>query len=118
MALESSGTILYVANISLYRITGLEIVTGGPKFYTHTQKHERARAHTHTHRHTHTDTDTDTHTQTHTQIHKHTEAHFISLVFLRKCRNKTKKNTVIEYGYRIWYLIFSEEYLYLRTLAV
>ena len=37
-------------------------------------------------------------TQTHTQIHihrhthtrTHTEAYFISLVFLRKCRNKTK----------------------------
>ena len=40
------------------RITGFEIVRGGPKFYT------------------------DTHT--------HTEAYFISLVFLRKCRNKTK----------------------------
>ena len=30
----------------------------------------------------------DTHTHTHT--HTHTEAYFISLVFLRKCRNKTK----------------------------
>ena len=53
----------------------------------------------HTHRHTHTQTDTHTHTNRHTHrqtdtqtdTHKHTEAYFISLVFLRKCRNKTKK---------------------------
>ena len=45
----------------------------GPKLYTD--------IHIHTH----------THTQTHTHRHTHAEAHFISLVFLRKCRNKTKK---------------------------
>ena len=45
----------------------MEIVRGGPKFYTdtHTQKH--------THRHTHT------HTDTHTP-----DAHFISLFFFKK----------------------------------
>ena len=63
MALESSGMILYVAKFHINRISGLEIVRGGPKLYTDT--------------HIHTDT--------------HTEAYFISLVFLRKCRNKTKK---------------------------
>ena len=36
-------------------------------------------------------------TQTHTHRHTHThmEAHFISLVFLRKCRNKTNKKEKI-----------------------
>ena len=46
------------------RITGLEIVRGGDQNFTDT----------HTHRHRHT----------------RAEAHFISLVFLRKYRNKTK----------------------------
>ena len=45
----------------------MEIVRGGPKLYT------------------------DTHTHTHTHRDTYTEAHFISLVFLRKGRNKTKK---------------------------
>ena len=44
---------LYVAKLSYQSdITGLEIVRGGTKTYTHT----------HTHTHTHTDTHTDTHT--------------------------------------------------------
>ena len=51
----------------------MEIVRGGTK---------TVHRHTHTYRHTHTHTLTQTHT--------HAEAHFISLVFLRKCRNKTK----------------------------
>ena len=51
------------------RIIGMEIVKGGPKLYTDT----------HTYRHTHT----------------HMEAHFISLVFLRKCRNKAKNGVLI-----------------------
>ena len=59
MALESSGTILYVAKFRINRITDLEIVRGDQNF-------------THAHRHT------------------HTEAYFVSPVFLRKCRNKTK----------------------------
>ena len=41
--------------------------------------------HKHTHRHTHT------HRHIHKHTHTYTEAYFISLVFLRKCRNKTKK---------------------------
>ena len=36
------------------------------------------------------------HTQTHTHTHRHTEAYFISLVFLWKCRNKTKNGRGIE----------------------
>ena len=47
--------------------------------------------------HTHTQTDTHTQTHTHTHTHIHTEAYFITLVFLRKCRNKTnnrKKTSV------------------------
>ena len=35
-----------------------------------------------------------TNTHTHTHTHTHPEAHFISLVFLRKCRNKTKNHDV------------------------
>ena len=53
------------------------MLRGGPKLYTDRQTH------THTHIQTHTDR----------QTHTHTEAYFISLVFLRKCRNKTKKRT-------------------------
>ena len=71
MALGSSGTILFRINW----ITGLEIVRGDQNC---------TQTHTHTHRHTHTQTYTHIHT------HTHTEAYFISLVFLRKCRNKTK----------------------------
>ena len=39
MALESSGAILYVAKFRINRITGMEIVRGGPNLYTdtHTQ---------------------------------------------------------------------------------
>ena len=55
----------------------MEIVRGEPKVYTDT--------HTHTHTHTERERERDTHTDT------HTEACFMSLVFLRKCRNKTKK---------------------------
>ena len=81
VALESSGMVLqYVcAKFCINRITGLEIV-GGPQFYIDTHTH--ARTHTHTH--------TRTHTHTHTHTH-HTEAHFISLAFLRKGTNKTKE---------------------------
>ena len=50
--------------------------------------HTHIQTHTHTDTHKHTHTDTHRHTQTHTQTHA--EAHFISLAFLRKCRNKTK----------------------------
>ena len=39
------------------------------------------------HRYTHTHTHRQTHTHTR---HTHSETYFISLVFLRKCRNKTK----------------------------
>ena len=53
------------------RITDLEIVREGTKTL-----------HRHTHMYIHTQRQTDTHT--------HTEARFISLVFLRKCRNKAK----------------------------
>ena len=53
---------------------------------THTRTHARARAHTYTHTHTHTHKQTNTHTHTHTH-----ETNFISLVFLRKCRNKAKR---------------------------
>ena len=78
----------------------MEIVRVGPKFYT--------RTHTHTHR----DTDRHTHTQRHRQTHTRTEterererhtdrerggAYFISLVFLRKCRNKTKNRRKVHY---------------------
>ena len=34
--------------------------------------------------------------QNYTQTHTHTDAHFISLDFLRKCRNKTKKAKLFE----------------------
>ena len=81
MTLESSGTILYVAIFSYQWITGLEIVRGGPKLYTDT----------------HTQTHTHTHTHTHKHRHTHTEACFISLVFLRKCRNKTNKKENFQY---------------------
>ena len=64
MALESSGMILYVAKISYQSDNWFGNSKGGPNFYT------------------------DTYTQADT--HTHTEAHFIGLVFLRKCRNKTK----------------------------
>ena len=43
-----------------------------------------------THAHTHT------HTHTHKHTHTHTEAYFIYLVFLRKCRNKTKNDSRIK----------------------
>ena len=36
-------------------------------------------------------------TQTHTHTHTHIEAHFISLVFLRKGRNQTKKVNIKPY---------------------
>ena len=62
MALESFGTILYVAEISYQSDNWYGNCQGGPKLYTDT----------HTYRHTHTHTHTDTHTR-------------------RKCRNKTKK---------------------------
>ena len=65
MAVESSGTILYVANLRTNRITGFKLL-GGTKIL---------------HRHTHT-----------------TEAHFISLVFLQKGRNKTNKEVTISFG--------------------
>ena len=42
-------------------MTGMEIVRGGPKLYTHT----------HTHTHTHTYIHTYTHTHTHTQALTH-----------------------------------------------
>ena len=44
----------------------------------------RARAHTRTHARAHT------HTHTHTHTHRHTRRPILCLVFLRKCRNKTK----------------------------
>ena len=47
--------------------------------------------HRHTHRHTQRQTHRHTHTQTHRRIN--TEAYFISFVFLRKCRNKTKNRS-------------------------
>ena len=71
MALESFGTILYVAKISYQSDNWFGNCQGGPKLYT--------------------DTDTNRQTHTHTHTHTHTEAYFISLVFLRKCRNTTNK---------------------------
>ena len=51
----------------------MEIVRGGPKFYT--------------------DTHTQTHTHRHTQTHTHTPAaYLISLFFFFQKRNKTKKS--------------------------
>ena len=64
---------------------------GGDQNCTQTHTQTDTHTHTHTHRQTHTQTDTHTHTHRQTQTHTHTEAYFISLVFLRKCRNKTKK---------------------------
>ena len=63
------------------RKTGLEIVSGGPKFYTHTHTHTntRARTHTHTHSHTlthpHSLTHSLTHIRTRAQAHTHARTH-------------------------------------------
>ena len=54
----------------------MEIVRGDQNF---TDTHKQTHTHTHTQK------------QTQTDAHTHTEVHFISLVFLRKCRNKSKK---------------------------
>ena len=59
MALKSFRMILYVEKFPINRMTGLEIVSDGPKFYKDT--------HTHTHTHKHTNTQTQTHTHTHTR---------------------------------------------------
>ena len=67
----------------------MEIVRGTKTRHTHTHTHTNT--HTHRHTHTHTQTHTQTHTHTDTHTHTHTEAYFKSLVFLRKCRNKTRK---------------------------
>ena len=81
MAFESSGTILYVANISYQSHKWYGNCQWVPKLYTDT----------HIDKHKHTQTDTHTHTDTRqTDRQTLTEAHFISLVFLRKSRNKTK----------------------------
>ena len=65
MAFESFGMILYCmyTKLRINQVTGLEIVGEGTKIL-HTHTHTRAHTHTHT--------------------HTHTEAHFISLVSLRK----------------------------------
>ena len=81
MALESSGTILYVAKFSYQSDNWFGNFRGTKIVHRHTQTHTNTQTHTQRHRHTHT----HTHTQT------NTEAYFISLVFRRKCRNKTKK---------------------------
>ena len=72
MALESSSMILYIAKISCQSDNWFGNRFGEIKVL-----------------HTHTHTHTDTHTHTHT--HTHTEAYFIGLVFLQKCRNKSKQ---------------------------
>ena len=77
MALERSGTILYVAKISYQTDNWFGNCYEGTKTL-------QRQTHTHTHIHTHTHTQTDTHT--------HTKAYFKSPVFLRKCRNKTKNS--------------------------
>ena len=84
MAFASSGTILYVAKISYQSDNWFGSFKRKTKIlFRHTDTH----TYTHTERHTHT---------THTHTHTHTEAYFISLVFLRKCRNKTKKSIMFE----------------------
>ena len=98
MAFESSGTILYVAKISYQSGKWFGNCYGGAKIV-----HRHTRTHTHTHTHTHRERErererqrhrqtrqTDRQTDRHTHTHTHTEAYFISLLFLRKCRNKTK----------------------------
>ena len=71
MALESSGTILYVAKISYQSIWKL---LGGTKILQTDRQ-----THTHTHTHTHTQTHTHTNTHTHTP-----SAHFMSFFFKKK----------------------------------
>ena len=66
MALESSGMILYVVKMSYQSGNWFGDCWGG----------ETKILHRYTHTHTHT----------------HIEDHFISLVFLRKGRNRTKKS--------------------------
>ena len=85
MALESFGMIDYYMQpkFRINRKTGLEIVRGVDQNCTDT--------HTHAHKHNaHKHARTQTRTQKKTHTHTHTEANFISLDFLRKCRNKTK----------------------------
>ena len=90
MALESSRTILYVAKIWYQSDNWFGNCQGDQNC---TQTH----THTHTHTQTQTQTDTHTHLDTYTDRHTHTEAYFISLVFLRKCRNKTKKEKCLSF---------------------
>ena len=94
------------------RITGLEIVRGGPKFYTdthtltdtqththtdtHTHRHTHTDTHTHTHTHTDTHTQTHTHTDTHTHTHRHTHTGCPLYVFFFQKRNKTKKGNMFK----------------------
>ena len=55
----------------------------------------RRRSHRQTDRQTDGQTDRQqTHTHTHTHTDTYTETYFIGLVFLRKCRNKTKKRSI------------------------
>ena len=83
MALESSGMILYVAEISYQSHNQYGNCQGGPKLYTDTHTD----THTHTDTQTHTDTHTDTHRQTHT--HTHTGCPFYKSFYFQE-RNKTK----------------------------
>ena len=69
MALESAGTILYVAKIS-YQSRNWYGNCWGDQNFTQTHRH----THCHTHR---------------------PAAQFISLFFLRKCRNKTKNKRTL-----------------------
>ena len=63
----------------------MEIFRGDQNF-TQTDRQTDRKKHTHTH----TERERERETHTHTHTHTHTDAHFISLVFLQKCRNKTK----------------------------
>ena len=116
MAFESSGTILYVTKISYQSVNWFGNCKGVDQHFTrtrtHTNTHARTRTHTRAHTHAQTRRHTRGHTQTHTQTHAgthvrrharthahtHTEAYFISLVFLQKCRNKTKKAFCLSSG--------------------
>ena len=62
----------------------MEIVRGGPKFYTDTQTHTHTQTHTQTHTHTHRHTHTHTHTQTHTPA-----AYLMSFFFKEETRLKS-----------------------------
>ena len=71
MALESSGTILYVAKILYQSDNWFGNCWGGVQNCTQTHTHIQTDRHTHIHTHRHTHTDRQTHTHTHTQTHTH-----------------------------------------------